>query len=847
LSDKRFSRIAWGTGRTGGVIAGGLENGQIALWDAHSIINEQDTQQSKALIFERTAHKGAVRGVSLNTLQPNTLATGAIDGEVLDTTLLIIQGTAFNIIIKQKIYIWDLNQLDKEPTTASRSTRVESIMHLAWNTGTPYILSVASSSGVDVIYDMRSSKEITSLSYPGGRKAMVCSTWSPQDSLIIATAADDDYDPCVLVWDLRNVSAPVSMFRGHSKAITSIAWNQRDYGLLASCSKDTRTCIWNTKTSTLIGDLHVSDDWAGEVGWCDQNPELALVSSYDGKVSVHSLLGNAATEDSRIASPKSVAPDDAFSLAVMRGNANKMNTLHPPFKLETPPAWFKRPNSVSWGFGGRLVTVTNQTIPGSDYSQSSVMARTISTDEKLRERIESIRQVVAYSSPEVLADYCQLKAHSDPTEEQTWKFLQLLLSPTKQAITDFLGVQDKNEKNVELLKMLSITDTPVSPSNVPTLVGIAPDSLISTAMLEDVVIQCPPVLVSPLKLHSSSSDDKQESDVDIAITRYVVVGDFESAVKLCLATDRLADALAFAIQGSQDLLSQTQAEYFKRTAPKKSYARLLQGITYNQVAATIATVDIEEGDAGSWKGAMAYLYTFAKDKDITEALSVLGKKYDDALLKKTANDTALIKEKRNNQSLASLYCHLGAGNVARVVDIWKMKTGFHTPTNLSLYHQSLQTFVEKIIIYTFAIGFIDHDLFTDETLPTYPLEPLYEAYSEYIHLLANNGALDLSYELTKLIPVHYVSKKPTLELLPAVQRNRLTYSGSVQGDVNYPAVLPYEVRDVVDIDLINENKRIALELANRQAQQAQLLAQQQAQRSQQSQQFSQCKDLYVDG
>lgn len=73
----RFNRVAWGAGKTSGIIAGGLDAGQVLLWDANAI-----TSNKESLLLSKTSHKGPVKGVDFNKLQPHTLATGAADGEV---------------------------------------------------------------------------------------------------------------------------------------------------------------------------------------------------------------------------------------------------------------------------------------------------------------------------------------------------------------------------------------------------------------------------------------------------------------------------------------------------------------------------------------------------------------------------------------------------------------------------------------------------------------------------------------------------------------------------------------------------------------------------------------------
>lgn len=61
-----------------GIVAGGLENGEVGLWNANAVIQAKPDAQ----IFKQKAHGGAVKGLDFNTTQPNLLASGATDGEV---------------------------------------------------------------------------------------------------------------------------------------------------------------------------------------------------------------------------------------------------------------------------------------------------------------------------------------------------------------------------------------------------------------------------------------------------------------------------------------------------------------------------------------------------------------------------------------------------------------------------------------------------------------------------------------------------------------------------------------------------------------------------------------------
>ncbi|KAJ1936198.1 protein transport protein S31, partial [Linderina pennispora] len=122
----RFQRLAW-SGKVGshdlGVIAGGLENGDVALWDPAKVIaGEADG----ALLHSSSAHTGAVGGLEFNPFQSNLMASGASNGEV---------------------FIWDIVNEYKSYSPGARSQRIENVTDLSWNNQVQHILATASNTG----------------------------------------------------------------------------------------------------------------------------------------------------------------------------------------------------------------------------------------------------------------------------------------------------------------------------------------------------------------------------------------------------------------------------------------------------------------------------------------------------------------------------------------------------------------------------------------------------------------------------------------------------------------------------------------------------------------------------
>jgi hypothetical protein len=67
-----------------------------------------------------------------------------------------------------QIYIWDLTSLAKPFSPGTRSRSLDSITSLAWNPSVVHILASSSNTGHTVVWDLKSKREITALSFASG-------------------------------------------------------------------------------------------------------------------------------------------------------------------------------------------------------------------------------------------------------------------------------------------------------------------------------------------------------------------------------------------------------------------------------------------------------------------------------------------------------------------------------------------------------------------------------------------------------------------------------------------------------------------------------------------------------
>ena len=427
----RFNRLAWGyanASRPKGLLAAGLENGELGIWDAQKILT--GASESDAQVIKNTTHTGPVRGLDFNPLQPNLLSSGAVAGE---------------------IFIWDLNSPAKPYSPGARSQKLDEITSLAWNCQVPHVLATSSSSGYTVVWDLKGKREVVALQYgggagtaggslgfnaggalaAGGRRGMSAVAWHPDTPTRLVTASEDDSSPVIMLWDLRNSRAPEKIMTGHDKGVLSLSWCKQDADLLLSCGKDNRSICWNPQTCEIVGELPSSYNWSFEVQWSPRNPGMLATASFDGKIGVHSLQSTNAPETD--APPQQQLTDDSdfFNQTPAAETASK------GLSLKQPPKWLRRPVSAVFGFGGQLVSSGG---PSSKPFTPTVHLRDFVSEPSIVDRATKLQQALDGQS---LAEFCAERSQ-DPTTRPddiaNWKALQTLFrADSRDELVALLG------------------------------------------------------------------------------------------------------------------------------------------------------------------------------------------------------------------------------------------------------------------------------------------------------------------------------------------------------------------------------------------------------------------------
>jgi len=303
---RRFTSLSWGSfgSEAGthplGILAGGLQGGIVSLWDPNAIV--QSKGANTGLIHSSTVHQGNVNCVEFHPVKPNLLATCGADSEV---NIVNIDNPS-----QPEVY---------KPGSTSKHVGSE-VLCCAWNRKVQHILCSSSNTGATVVWDLKLKKEVISFQDPANRQRCSSVAWHPDVPTQLLVCYDDDRNPSMQMWDLRNCQYPFKETAGHSKGILDVSWNPLDSNLLLSCGKDNRSICWclSSGTPEVFSELG-SQQMNFEAKWAPHKPSIISTSSFNGAVSIHSM---------------------------QQTQTKGMSYC---------PKWYDRPCGMSFGFGGKML------------------------------------------------------------------------------------------------------------------------------------------------------------------------------------------------------------------------------------------------------------------------------------------------------------------------------------------------------------------------------------------------------------------------------------------------------------------------------------------------------------
>ena len=695
----------------GGTIAGALDSGSLNLWDADKLVSG-DTD---ALVSSTKKHSGAIKALQFNPKHSNLLATGGGKGE---------------------LFITDLNNAESPIRLGNTAARADDIDCLDWNKKVSHIMVTGSSGGFVTVWDMKAKKESLTLNN-AGRKAVSAVAWDPENPTKLITATSLEQEPLILVWDLRNANAPERTLRGHDSGVLSLSWCPQDHDLLLSCGKDNRTICWNPQTGQPYGDFSVVTNWTFQTRWNPHNPNLFATASFDGKLSIQTLqnANAAAVESSNHA--QALDGEDFFSKAQTQPQASS-------FSLPKAPRWLERPVSASFGFGGRLVSITPAE-PGKS-RMSKICITKFEVDSSIGAATDNFESAMQSGD---LASICRSRIAETSSEEEKadWKVIETLVSSnSRKELIDYLSIRDtkgdadgvakvgqEDEKKSSLRP--EINGTAKGHKHFASIFESTPDG----DFLAELSATKGARPNNPFHIYSVS-----EVAPDREITRALILGQFDKAVELCIKEDRMSDAFMVAICGGEACIQKAQEAYFSKQSSGPNYLRLLASVVGKNLWDVVHNADLTD-----WKEVMATLCTFADEQEFPDLCEALGDRLEE-----------LVQDQPKARKDAS-FCFLAGSKLEKVVSIWidelqeSEKAGVADEADasaFSLHARGLQNLIEKVTVFRSVTNFQDADVTKDAE---WKLEDLYSKYVDYADIVAAHGQLSVAERYLDLLPTKY--------------------------------------------------------------------------------------------
>ncbi|XP_043368904.1 protein transport protein Sec31A isoform X14 [Dermochelys coriacea] len=697
-SSHRYHKLIWGPhkmasdGSLSGVLIAGGENGNIILYDPSKII----AGESEVTIAQKDKHTGPVRALDVNIFQTNLVASGANESE---------------------IYIWDLNNFASPMTPGAKTQPPEDISCVAWNRQVQHILASASPSGRATVWDLRKNEPIIKVSDHSNR--MHCSdlAWHPDVATQMVLASEDDRLPVIQMWDLRFASSPLRVLENHTRGILTIAWSMADPELLLSCGKDAKILCSNPNTGEVLYELPTNTQWCFDVQWCPRNPALLSAASFDGRISIYSIMGG---------STDGLRQKQVDKLSSSFGNLDPFGMGHPlpPLQLpqqttpqstvlplKKPPKWVRRPVGASFSFGGKLVTFENIKThqQGAEQQRHHVYVSQVVTEKEFLNRSDQLQEAV---QSEGFINYCQKKIEAAQTdfEKNVWSFLKVNFEEDSRGkYLELLGYrkEDLGQKITSALNKESLVDGKLEEALKESDQSVQSDEEDSHATEEPFLGERTKEETEDLTSGKETFNISVSGDVDGLITQALLTGNFESAVDLCLHDNRMADAIILAIAGGQELLLRTQKKYFVKMQSK--ITRLITAVVTKNWKEIVQSCDLQ-----NWREALAAVLTYARPDEFAALCDLLGNRLEN--------------EGDNLLQTQACLCYICAGNVEKLVACWTKAQDGNSPL-------SLQDLIEKVVILRKAVQFT-RSMDADAVGAL-----LAEKMSQYANLLAAQGSI----------------------------------------------------------------------------------------------------------
>jgi protein transport protein SEC31 len=579
----RFSSIGWTPGSSllnehysMGLIAGGMDNGCIHIWNPMDIISSTNSTSSSngedqgarpvngngngvtasLLSTIDRQDNGAISALQFNPhpSSANLLATGSSNGEIL---------------------ISSLDTPDQPTVTIQSDANQAQITNLAWNTEVSHIIASSAANGLVTIWDLRENKPWCELRAETSGLPVSSIKWNPMNGMHLMTASGDDRNPVLKLWDLRaSMSMPLASMEGHQRGILGMDWCPHDESLLISCGKDNRTILWDVHTLQQIADLpNVEEGQRGGQGGTGDGKGVSSQELYGSSMQ----SGLSSNQQRRYDVQWSPIRRGVISSCSFDRKVQAHSVLGIATKSGRPPKWMKPASGVSCGLGGKIVSfgTVDKTVAVMEFVE----------EPELKAAVEGFEAAVANGD---YAGFAAQKArecadYGDGCQAQLWGFMEtMFVSNMREALFQYIGF-DKDE----IAEKAKVFEEEVDISN--------------------------------LSLAESKATPPMTKIAEETVKKALLVGNFDAAVECCIRAGSLADALVLASCGGAELWAKTQAQYFASEVGKRPFLSIVSAVIHNNLAEYVTS-----SDPASWYETLAFICTYSSEQDFSVLCEALG-------------------------------------------------------------------------------------------------------------------------------------------------------------------------------------------------------------------------------
>ncbi|CCH44591.1 hypothetical protein BN7_4158 [Wickerhamomyces ciferrii] len=673
-ADAKFHDLDWS--KSNNLLAGALENGNIQFWNTENL----QSQNNVTSIAKGEKHSGQIKSLQFNPIQNNILASGGANSE---------------------IFIWDTNKITNLspfiPGTAM--TPMDTVQSVSWNNSVSHIFASAGSAGYTSIWDLKAKKEVLHLSYTensGSKANLSVVSWHPTQSTKLITASESDGAPLLLTWDLRNSNAPERILSGHKKGILSVDWNKKDPNFLLSSGKDNTTILWNPITGDKLAQYPTTANWVFKTRFAPESPDIFASASFDKKIVVQTLQDTSPPVSKRI---NSTNENDFWN------QISDTDTQQPEYFIKQAPNWYGSPSAVSFGFGGKVVSLSKTGEKSSEVKITKFKPDGFKDNDSLKTALES-------GDFKSLIDE-NLSKSFDDINKSDWELLNEL-DGQSNVFDKFISLNISDDETTT--ESRTNGDATKDASNDEDFFQNLGESKPSNEYLPS----------GEFNLIDQDSNLKKLSDA-------LLSKNLSKAIDISLSNDQLIEALIIALNGSDDLKNKVKNAYFNKYASQTPIARLLYSVSSNNINDLV-----ENGNVSNWKEIANSIKNYSQGND--EVLKKQFIKLGDRIYKSDP-----IKNRND-----AIKTYISASALDKVAEIWvsELKTleskilSNSKKSPYDAHFQVLNEFVEKFSAYRSNLK-LDAPVTNNESLLSTILE--------YTSIISSSGQFELANKFLNLL------------------------------------------------------------------------------------------------